>query len=74
VPYPIKGIHHVQIDKNPLILVLVVGMNGFLHKDHVIQDMLVFKKNSLARIDEFLQKWLDSVHKEFGENFVGSIA
>ena len=72
--YPIKGIRHVQLDKNSFLLVLVVGMNGFLHKDHIIQDMPTFNKPSLAKRDEFFQKRLDYVRKEFGENFVGSIA
>ena len=74
VPYPIKSVCHVQLDKHPLLVDLVAGMNGFLHKNHVIQNVPAFNKPSLVGRDEFFQKWLDFVRKEFGENFVGSIA
>ena len=57
----------------PFSFFFVAGMNGFLDKNDIVQDLSTFHKPSLILWNQFWQKFFKPVSHNFGNNFIPRI-
>ena len=74
MPDSIKGTSQIQFYYHAFFLLPVAGVNGFLDKDNIVQNLSSFHKPALIFRDQFWQEFFQSVSHNFGNDFIPRVA